>query len=91
MYLQFGLKLSEGALNLRLTLFEVALAADLGATNFDEEIDAVRQAICHLTNLSTTYRRAVFFENSQAVNCQAFCSLRNSDSVEVEEVRKKNS
>ncbi|PRD23175.1 UNVERIFIED_CONTAM: hypothetical protein NCL1_47127 [Trichonephila clavipes] len=33
-------------------LFEGSLAAGLSATNFDVEIEAVRQAICHLTNLS---------------------------------------
>ncbi|GFY40746.1 uncharacterized protein TNIN_93831 [Trichonephila inaurata madagascariensis] len=37
-------------------LFEGSLAASLGATNFDVEIEAVRLAICHLTNLSTSYR-----------------------------------
>ncbi|GFY77587.1 uncharacterized protein TNIN_188861 [Trichonephila inaurata madagascariensis] len=45
-------------------LFEGSLAAGLGAANFDVEIEAMRQAICHLTNLSTFYRHTVYLEDS---------------------------
>ncbi|GFW40123.1 hypothetical protein TNCV_5118061 [Trichonephila clavipes] len=68
-------------------LFEVSFAAGLGTTNFDAEIEAVRQAICHLINLST-YRQAVFLVDSLSV-ILILCSLPNSDSIEVEEARKK--
>ncbi|GFW93805.1 hypothetical protein TNCV_4220861 [Trichonephila clavipes] len=57
----------------------LSLEADLAATNFDVEIEAVRQAIRHLTNLSTSYRRTVYFVDSQSV-ILTFCSYRNSDS-----------
>ncbi|GFX86785.1 uncharacterized protein TNCV_1409821 [Trichonephila clavipes] len=67
---------------------EDSLAADLGVTNFDAEIEAVRQAICPLTYLSTSYGRAAFIVDSQSA-ILTLCSLRNSDSMEVEELRKK--
>ncbi|GFS75771.1 hypothetical protein TNCV_3424851 [Trichonephila clavipes] len=47
-------------------LFESSFAAGLGATNFDADIDAVRQVIRHLTNLATYYRQAVFVVDSQS-------------------------
>ncbi|GFW41870.1 histone-lysine N-methyltransferase SETMAR [Trichonephila clavipes] len=37
-----------------------SFAEGLGAANFDARIEAVKQAICHPTNLTTSYRRAVF-------------------------------
>ncbi|GFY47937.1 dynein regulatory complex subunit 4 [Trichonephila inaurata madagascariensis] len=68
-----------------INLFKGSLSAGLGAINFDAEIEAVRQAICHLTNLSTSYRLAIFLIDSQsAIN--TLCSLCNSDSIEGEEL-----
>ncbi|GFW27279.1 hypothetical protein TNCV_2831791 [Trichonephila clavipes] len=65
-------------------LFECSLAAWLGATNFGAEIEAVIQALCLLTNSSTFYRQAVFLINSHSA-ILTLSSLRNSDSIEVEE------
>ncbi|GFS62137.1 uncharacterized protein TNCV_476871 [Trichonephila clavipes] len=70
-------------------LFEGSLAEGLGSTNSDTKIKAVRQAICHLTNLCTSYRRAVFLTDSQSA-ILTLCSLHNSDSKEMEEVRQKS-
>ncbi|GFY49514.1 hypothetical protein TNIN_292101 [Trichonephila inaurata madagascariensis] len=58
-------------------LFESSFAAGLGATNFDADINAVRQVICHLTNLATYYRQVVFIVDSQST-ILTFCSLHNS-------------
>ncbi|GFW67911.1 anoctamin [Trichonephila clavipes] len=67
-------------------LFEGSLTASLGAINFDAEIEAVRQTISHLNNLSTSYRQAVFLVYSQSAFLTLY-SLRNSDFIEMEEVR----
>ncbi|GFY47604.1 hypothetical protein TNIN_11161 [Trichonephila inaurata madagascariensis] len=47
-------------------LFEGFLTAGLGATNFDAKIEAMRQAICHLTITYLFCRRAVFLVDSQS-------------------------
>ncbi|GFT73014.1 hypothetical protein TNCV_1977101 [Trichonephila clavipes] len=65
-----------------------SLAVGLGATNFDAETEALSQAIYHLTNSSTSYRQAVFLVDSQSA-ILTLCSLRNSDSIEVEEAMKR--
>ncbi|GFT02748.1 uncharacterized protein TNCV_879531 [Trichonephila clavipes] len=69
---------SAGASFYCKNLFEGSLAASLGVTNFDAKVESVRQAIYHLTNLSTSYRKAVFLVDSQSVII-TLCSLRNSD------------
>ncbi|GFW33647.1 hypothetical protein TNCV_2211791 [Trichonephila clavipes] len=57
-------------------LFEGTFVAGLShTTNFDAEIEAVRRAICLLTNLSTLDRQAVFcvqssFSASDAIATQ---------------------
>ncbi|GFY67839.1 uncharacterized protein TNIN_72221 [Trichonephila inaurata madagascariensis] len=66
-------------------LFGGSLAAGLGITNCDAEIEVVRQVICHLTNLSISYIGAVFLVDSKS-KILTLCSLHNSDSMEEEKI-----
>ncbi|GBM70104.1 hypothetical protein AVEN_151568-1 [Araneus ventricosus] len=70
-------------------LFEGSCAASLNNTNFEAEIEAIRQASLRLADLKTAYRHAVFLVNSQAA-IFSLCSLHDSDLVHVEETRKKD-
>ncbi|GBM58431.1 hypothetical protein AVEN_63787-1 [Araneus ventricosus] len=69
-------------------LFEGSCAVGLNNTNFEAEIEALRQASLRLADLKTAYRHAVFLVDSQAA-ILSLCSLHNSDSVCVGETRKK--
>ncbi|GFW35570.1 uncharacterized protein TNCV_2462121 [Trichonephila clavipes] len=66
------------------TFLKGSLAASLSATNFDTEIESVRLSICHLINLSTSYRRIIFLVDFQSA-ILTLCFLHNSDSIEVKE------
>ena len=69
-------------------LFEGSCAGGMSGTNFDAEILAVREAIYLRPNLTISYRHAGFLVDSLPM-ILILCSLQNSYSSEMEEVRQK--
>lgn len=69
-------------------LFEGSCPVGMNASNFEAEIEAIKQSVLHLSNCTTSHNHAVFFVDSQSAILSLF-SPQNKDSICVEETKLK--